>query len=126
MPNFYHLRRKALHSCSILAAGFFPLFALLVFSGSLLTYSQFLCAALCSALTASLVGVAKSVLQTIIGFFTFGGVRFHPLNVLGGLREYLCPQNGAPEIGLFQCIQCFVNSVTFNALNHNNVRFSLL
>merc|ERR1719188_1340767 len=63
--------------------GFYPTFALLVFSGSLLTYSQFLCAALCSALTASLVGVAKSVLQTIIGFFTFGGVRFHPLNVIG-------------------------------------------
>ena len=75
------------HSCSILAAGFFPTFVLLVFSGSLLTYSQFLCAALCSALTASLVGVAKSVLQTIIGLFTFGGVRFHPLNVLGGLTE---------------------------------------
>ena len=55
-----------------------------MFSGSLLTYSQFLCAAVCSALTASLVGVAKSVLQTIIGFFTFGGVRFHPLNVIGG------------------------------------------
>lgn len=58
-------------------------------SGSLLTYSQFLCAALCSALSASLVGVAKSVLQTIIGFFTFGGVRFHPLNVLGLLLNTL-------------------------------------
>ena len=67
----------------ILASGFLPTFVLLVFSGSLLTYSQFLCAAVCSALTASLVGVAKSVLQTIIGFFTFGGVPFHPLNVLG-------------------------------------------
>ncbi len=57
--------------------------ASLVCSGCVLTYSQFLCASVCSALTASLVGVAKSVLQTAIGFFTFGGVRFHPLNVLG-------------------------------------------
>lgn len=31
----------------------------------------------------SKVGVAKSVLGTIIGFFTFGGVKFHPLNILG-------------------------------------------
>ena len=52
-------------------------------SGGILTYSQFLCASVCSALTASLVGVAKSVLQTVIGLFTFGGVRFHPLNVIG-------------------------------------------
>jgi hypothetical protein len=37
----------------------------------------------CSAITASLVGVGKSVLQTVIGFFTFGGVRFHRLNILG-------------------------------------------
>jgi len=71
------------YSNSYSASGFLPTFVLLVFSGSLLTYSQFLCAAVCSALTASLVGVAKSVLQTIIGFFTFGGVPFHPLNVLG-------------------------------------------
>ena len=52
-------------------------------SGGILTYSQFLCASVCSALTASLVGVAKSVLQTVIGLFTFGGVKFHPLNVIG-------------------------------------------
>ena len=54
-------------------------------SGGILTYSQFLCASVCSALTASLVGVGKSVLQTVIGFFTFGGVKFHPLNVTGNI-----------------------------------------
>ncbi len=63
--------------------GFLPTFLTLEVSGLLLTYSQFLCAALCSALTASLVGVSKSILQTVIGFFTFGGVKFHPLNILG-------------------------------------------
>lgn len=56
---------------------------ILILSGCILTYAQFLCASICSALTASLVGVAKSVLQTTIGFFTFGGVKFHPLNILG-------------------------------------------
>ena len=63
--------------------GFFPIFVTLVISGCILTFSQFLCASQCSAVTASLVGVGKSVLQTIIGFFTFGGVRFHPLNIIG-------------------------------------------
>ena len=62
---------------------FYSIFLLLLVSGGILTYSQFLCASVCSALTASLVGVAKSVLQTVIGLFTFGGVKFHPLNVIG-------------------------------------------
>jgi hypothetical protein len=60
----------------------------LVLSGCILTFSQFLCAAVSSALTASLVGVGKSVLQTLIGFFTFGGVPFHPLNILGWCPSY--------------------------------------
>jgi hypothetical protein len=32
-----------------------------------------------------MVGVCKSVLQTLLGFFTFGGVQFHPLNAMGKL-----------------------------------------
>ena len=72
---------EALHT---LEAGFGLVFSLLIVSGCVLTYSQFLCAAVCSALTTSLVGVAKSVLQTVLGFFTFGGVQFHPLNIIGG------------------------------------------
>jgi len=62
---------------------FYSIFLLLLVSGGILTYSQFLCASVCSALTASLVGVGKSVLQMLIGLFTFGGVKFHPLNVTG-------------------------------------------
>ena len=67
----------------IAEAGFYPTFTLLVISANLLTYSQFLCTSVCSALTTSLVGVGKSVVQTLIGFFTFGGVQFHPLNAMG-------------------------------------------
>ena len=70
-------------SLDSLDSGFGLVFGLLIVSGCVLTYSQFLCAAVCSALTTSLVGVAKSVLQTILGFFTFGGVQFHPLNIIG-------------------------------------------
>ena len=70
-----------------LEPGFSLVFALLILSGCVLTYSQFLCAAVCSALTTSMVGVAKSVIQTILGFFTFGGVPFHPLNIIGQCRD---------------------------------------
>lgn len=62
---------------------FYVVFVILILSGCVLTYSQFLCAAVCSALTTSMVGVCKSVLQTLLGFFTFGGVQFHPLNAMG-------------------------------------------
>lgn len=70
-------------SLSSVEGGFYPIFALLIMSGCVLTWAQFMCAAVCSALTTSMVGVSKSVIQTIVGFFTFGGVKFHPLNVLG-------------------------------------------
>merc|ERR1719228_827845 len=74
---------KIAESNAVFEDGFLPVFVTLVISGCILTFSQFLCASVCSALTASLVGVGKSVLQTIIGFFTFGGVRFHPINIIG-------------------------------------------
>lgn len=45
-----------------------------------------------SALTTSVVGTLKSVVQTTIGMFTFGGVQFNPaliagvtINLSGGL-----------------------------------------
>ena len=50
------------------------------------------------------VGVGKSILQTLLGFFMFGGVTFHPVNVIGHvmnimggigytLLKYYCPQS---------------------------------
>lgn len=51
--------------------------------GVVLNYSLFLCTEKNSALTTSLVGVLKSVLQTVIGIFTFGGIQFNTLNGFG-------------------------------------------
>jgi len=76
-------------SVSIAEPGFTWVFGLLILSGCILTYAQFLCAAICSALTTSMISVAKSVIQTILGFFTFGGVQFHPLNVTGLVMNIL-------------------------------------
>lgn len=76
-------------SVSIAEPGFTWVFGLLIISGCVLTWAQFLCAAVCSALTTSMISVAKSVIQTILGFFTFGGVQFHPLNVAGLVMNIL-------------------------------------
>ena len=76
-------------SLPALDTSFLMVFGLLILSGCILTYSQFLCAAVCSALTTSMIGVAKSVIQTILGFFTFGGVKFHPLNIIGTKSNFL-------------------------------------
>ncbi|XP_045605829.1 uncharacterized protein [Procambarus clarkii] len=71
------------HSRYITDVGFHITLWTLVVMGAVLNYSLFLCTALNSALTTSLVSVAKSVIQTLIGFFVFGGVKYHPLNITG-------------------------------------------
>lgn len=72
--------------------GFLFHFSLVTISGTLLVYSQFLCTAVTSALTTSLGSTIKSVLTTVIGFFTFGGVHVNNtglagivLNTMGGV-----------------------------------------
>merc|ERR1712004_401843 len=35
------------------------------------------------------VGVGKSILQTLLGFFMFGGVTFHPVNVVGHVMNIM-------------------------------------
>lgn len=69
--------------------GFTVCFLLQVLMGVFLSYSLFLCTAQNSALTTTLVGVMKSILQTVIGSFTFGGIKPNLLNVFGiGLNTY--------------------------------------
>ncbi|XP_064078185.1 uncharacterized protein LOC135195711 isoform X1 [Macrobrachium nipponense] len=67
----------------VMDVGFQLTFWTLICLGAVLNYSLFLCTALNSALTTSLVSVAKSVIQTLVGFFVFGGVKYHPLNITG-------------------------------------------
>ncbi|KAK7082574.1 Meckelin [Halocaridina rubra] len=62
---------------------FVTIFFLLLVLGLLLNFSLFLCTMLNSALTTSIVGVSKSVLQTVIGFYAFGGITFHLVNIAG-------------------------------------------
>lgn len=74
---------RAIHFPSNKDPQFVAAFLIDVSLGCVLNYSLFLCATMNSALTTSLVGVVKSVLTTIIGFFTFGGVPATLLTILG-------------------------------------------
>mmetsp|Transcript_12864 Transcript_12864/g.27782 ORF Transcript_12864/g.27782 Transcript_12864/m.27782 type:complete len:379 (+) Transcript_12864:240-1376(+) len=51
--------------------------------GCLLNYALFLCTANNSALTTTIVGVLKSVVAVLLGFFLLGGVPFSLVNVSG-------------------------------------------
>lgn len=71
---------------------FFPVvFFLTISVGMLLNYSLFLCTGLTSALTTSVVGGLKAMVQTMLGLVTFGGVSHNlptylgiALNLVGG------------------------------------------
>ncbi|XP_034314453.2 uncharacterized protein [Magallana gigas] len=53
---------------------FFVIFVLAISMGCLLNYTLFLCTSLTSALTTSVVGGLKAMVQTLFGLFTFGGI----------------------------------------------------
>lgn len=57
--------------------------ALIAVIEGLLTGCVVLCSQVNSALTTSVVGVLKGIVAVFLGFFLLGGVKFHPLNVLG-------------------------------------------
>ena len=63
--------------------GFLCSFLLTISMGSILNYLLFLCTTLNSALTTSVVGTLKSIVQTAIGMFTFGGVSINVFTVSG-------------------------------------------
>lgn len=67
--------------------GFIIMFVLVVTMGMVLNYSLFLCTSINSALTTSLVGCIKTVVQTVIGIFMFDGIPFSVLNIVGILMN---------------------------------------
>ena len=72
---------------------FFPVvFFFTISVGMMLNYSLFLCTGLTSALTTSVVGGLKAMVQTMLGLVTFGGVSHNlptylgiALNLVGGV-----------------------------------------
>lgn len=64
-----------------------PVFLFVFFAavsmGCLLNYSLFLCTSMTSALTTSVVGGIKAMLQTLFGLFTFGGISHNMATYVG-------------------------------------------
>ncbi|XP_076046519.1 uncharacterized protein LOC143028396 isoform X2 [Oratosquilla oratoria] len=67
----------------ILDLTFIILLIILLLMGLILNFLLFLCTALNSAVTTTIVGIPKSIIQTVVGFFVFGGVKYHPVNIIG-------------------------------------------
>ena len=62
---------------------FICVFVLTISMGCLLNYALFLCTGLTSALTTSVVGGLKAMVQTVLGIFTFGGISHNIATYLG-------------------------------------------
>lgn len=62
---------------------FLALFIMAISIGMLLNYSLFLCTSLTSALTTSVVGGMKALVQTLLGLITFGGVSNNAATYIG-------------------------------------------
>jgi len=58
-------------------------FTTVISVGCLLNYLLFLCTTYNSALTTSITGSLKAIVQTVIGFFTFGGISINLFTMLG-------------------------------------------
>jgi len=73
----------ALHDFKFLQIGFVLTFSIVIIFGCLLNYLLFLCTTYNSALTTCVTGSVKSIIQTIIGMFTFGGISINVFTILG-------------------------------------------
>ena len=74
---------RATHQFSSKDVKFMVIFIIVVCSGCLLNYVLFLCTTLNSALTTSVVGTLKSIVQTVVGTWTFGGFSVNAFTVTG-------------------------------------------
>lgn len=75
--------RSAVANFALTDVGFVVTFVLVIVFGCLLNYLLFLCTTYNSALTTSVTGTLKSIVQTGIGMFTFGGIAINPFTITG-------------------------------------------
>jgi len=75
--------RLALHDFALSDIGFVVTFTVVTVFGCLLNYLLFLCTTYNSALTTSVTGTLKTIIQTVIGMFTFGGISINIFTILG-------------------------------------------
>ncbi|XP_062598606.1 uncharacterized protein LOC134260038 [Saccostrea cucullata] len=106
---------------------FFIVFVLAVSMGCLLNYTLFLCTSLTSALTTSVVGGLKAMVQTLFGLFTFGGISHNfptyigiSMNLSGGVwyiyDKYSEGQRSAPGSHVMKKITSLSTAEDFHRL----------
>lgn len=99
---------KAIADFAFYDVGFVLTFMSVIVFGCLLNYLLFLCTTYNSALTTSVAGTLKSIVQTFIGMFTFGGISINVftlsgivLNLSGGILytfvKFISSQNMTKE-----------------------------
>jgi len=75
--------RSAVRDFALSDIGFVVTFTIVIVFGCLLNYLLFLCTTYNSALTTSITGTLKTIVQTVIGMFTFGGISINVFTILG-------------------------------------------
>ena len=78
----------ALRDFALSDIGFILTFTVVIVFGCLLNYMLFLCTTYNSALTTSITGTLKTIVQTVIGMFTFGGISINVFTILGMTALY--------------------------------------
>ena len=73
----------ALKNFALTDMGFVATFTVVTVFGCLLNYLLFLCTTYNCALTTSVTGTLKTIVQTVIGMFTFGGISINIFTILG-------------------------------------------
>lgn len=97
--------RHAVSNFALSDVGFLLTFISVIVFGCLLNYLLFLCTTYNSALTTSVAGTLKSIIQTLIGMFTFGGISFNvftlsgiALNLSGGVLYTLVKYKSSQQV----------------------------
>lgn len=93
--------RLALHNFAFTHIGFVLTFTVVIVFGCLLNYLLFLCTTYNSALTTSVTGTLKTIVQTVIGMFTFGGISINIFTILG---TTVCILTALNTVVVHQCI----------------------
>lgn len=99
--------RHAVSNFALSDVGFLLTFTSVIVFGCLLNYLLFLCTSYNSALTTSVAGTLKSIVQTLIGMFTFGGISFNvftlsgiALNLSGGVLYTFVKYRSSQQVAL--------------------------
>jgi len=99
-------------SSCVFGTGFVATFSVVTVFGCLLNYLLFLCTTYNSALTTSVTGTLKTIIQTVIGMFTFGGISINVFTILGLIHSTRYGFHNPRYQCMTACISLFPPSIS--------------